>query len=144
MGSALHFASGPPTSLRVIIVEDEALLALEMEGFLLDAGHRVLGVADDYDSAMALASETKPDLALLDIQLLGGTSGLDVAAAFKQRGIPCLFITGNCPTARGRGLAMGCLHKPTDERSLLAAVEAAAEVSRGGTPGQLPRGMHLF
>lgn len=130
--------------MRILIVEDEALLAMEMEGFLEGAGHEVVGVADDFASALACIDDTTPDLALLDIQLLNGSSGLDVAAELKQRGIPSLFVTGNCPTERGRGLAMGCVHKPLDERILVRAVSATDTVLQGGTPSRLPSGMHLY
>ncbi|KAA2237246.1 response regulator [Salinarimonas soli] len=135
-------AAGHP--LRLVIVEDEALLAMSMEDSLLDAGHEVLGVADDLASALALAGRTRPDLALVDVQLLRGSSGLDVAARFAELGIPCLFVTGNCPAERGRTAALGCLHKPADERSLLAAVVAARAVIRGEAPCALPSGMHLY
>src|SRR5919107_3429438 len=102
-------------ALRIMIVEDEALVALEIGGMLAMAGHEAVGQADDLPSAVAAAEAEKPDLALVDIQLAQGTSGLDVAAALRERGVPVLFATGNCPTERGRGLALGCLHKPISD-----------------------------
>ena len=135
---------GKDHALRILVVEDEALLAMEMESILGDAGHEVVCLADDFESALACAEKTSPDLALLDIQLLRGSSGLDVASAFRTRGIPCLFVTGNCPVERGRGLGVGCLHKPFDERSLVNAVSAADAVLHGGRPQNLPSGMHIY
>ncbi|EYD74340.1 Two-component response regulator [Rubellimicrobium mesophilum DSM 19309] len=132
-------------ALRILIVEDEALVALEIEGMLAMAGHEPVGQADDLPSALAAAESEKPDLALVDIQLAQGTSGLDVAAALKERGVPVLFATGNCPTERGRGLALGCLHKPISDRALAAAIETAGAVLRGTPlPAHIPSALHLY
>ena len=132
-------------ALRILIVEDEALVALEIEGMLAMAGHEAVAQADDLPSAVAAAEAEKPDLALVDIQLALGTSGLDVAAALRARGIPVLFATGNCPTEKGRGLALGCLHKPISDRTLAAAVEAAGAVLRGAPlPPHIPSALHLY
>ena len=130
--------------LRILIVEDEALVALEIEEALSAAGHEVAGHADDLAGAVALGRRTRPDLALVDINLANRCSGLDVAAELMRCGIPCLFVTGNCPTHQGEGLALGCLHKPFNDRILLGAVAAAGAVSRGEEPPRLPRGMHLY
>lgn len=144
----VHQKSTPVTRgeypLRILVVEDEALLAMNIEGALTDARHEVVGIADDFDSALARAAERVPDLALLDIHLLSGSSGLDVAAAFRTRGIPCLFVTGNCSTDPAPELALGCLHKPFDDRILVNAVTAVEAVLDGKTPRDLPSGMHLY
>jgi DNA-binding response OmpR family regulator len=136
--------TGKPHKLRILVVEDQALLAMEMESILTDAGHDVMSIADDFDSAVACADDARPDLALLDIQLLHGSSGLDVAAEFRTRGIPCLFVTGNCPTEKGKGLGLGCLHKPFDDRILVNAVAVADDMLQGKRPHRLPSGMHVF
>jgi CheY-like chemotaxis protein len=132
-------------ALRIMIVEDEALVAMEIEGMLAMAGHEAVAQADDLPSAVAAAEAEKPDLALVDIQLAQGTSGLDVAAALKERGVPVLFATGNCPTEKGRGLALGCLHKPISDRALATAIEAAGAVLRGDPlPLRIPSALHLY
>lgn len=136
--------SGP---LRVLVIEDEALVALEIESFLFAAGHMVVGVAEDRASAAELAQRTepRPDLALVDIRLANGASGLQVAADLAALGIAVLFVTGNCPAERGQGLAVGCLHKPFTEGELLASVAAAEAVLRGQPlPRRLPSGLHLY
>jgi DNA-binding response OmpR family regulator len=133
--------------LRILVIEDEALVALEIELALTGAGHSVVGVAADRTSAMALARQTepRPDLALVDIRLANGANGLQVAADFSGLGIKVLFVTGNCPADRGQGLAVGCLHKPFTELELLASVAAAEAVLRGQQPPQrLPSGLHLY
>jgi len=133
--------------LRVLVIEDEALVALEIESFLNAAGHFVVGVAEDRVSAAALGrrTEPRPDLALLDMRLANGASGLEVAADLTALGIAVLFVTGNCPAERGQGLAVGCLHKPFTEGELLASVAVAEAVLRSRPlPRRLPSGLHLY
>ncbi|MGN6155442.1 MAG: response regulator [Sphingomicrobium sp.] len=121
--------------MRILIVEDEALVAMEIEGMLGLAGHEAVAHADDLQSALNAVEAGTPDLALVDIHLGRGNSGLDVAAALKERGVPVLFATGNCPMERGRDLALGCLHKPFTDNMLLNAIRAA-EAKLGGQPVQ--------
>jgi DNA-binding response OmpR family regulator len=128
--------------LRIAIIEDEALVALEMEDHLKDAGHEVVGIADTLKDAIRLIEDTAPDLALVDIQLAEGSSGLDVAQELNARGVPCVFATGNCP-GRERDDALGCLHKPFNQIQLLGAVNAANAVLEG-KEADPPREMHLF
>jgi CheY-like chemotaxis protein len=130
---------------RILVVEDEALVALEIQSGLESVGHEVVGVADRAAAAGNLARLTRPHLALVDIRLAHGESGLEVAADLTRLGLACLFVTGNCPLDRGIGIAVGCLHKPFDEWQLVQAVAATIAVIRGGpTPDRLPRGFHLF
>lgn len=121
--------------MRILIVEDEALVAMEIEGMLGLAGHEAIAQVDDLQSAVSAVESTRPDLALVDIHLGRGNSGLDVAAALKERGIPVLFATGNCPREQGRGLALGCLHKPFTDNMLVNAIRAA-EAKLEGQPVQ--------
>ena len=128
--------------LRIAIIEDEALVALQMEDHLTDAGHEVVGTADTLVEAIALIEETRPDLALVDIQLAEGASGIEVARELNERGIPCVFATGNCPGS-DRADALGCLHKPFNHIQLVGAVTAVSAVLNGGT-AELPKAMHLY
>jgi DNA-binding response OmpR family regulator len=130
--------------LRILIVEDEALVAMEIEGMLGLAGHEAIAQADDLQSALAAVEAERPDLALVDIQLGRGVSGLDIAEALKDRGIPVLFATGNCPMERGRELALGCLHKPFTDNMLIAAVRAAEDRIEGRPVQQTPSALHFY
>lgn len=130
--------------MRVLIVEDEALVAMEIEGMLGLAGHEAIAQADDLPSAIEAAEAEKPDLALVDVRLAHGASGLDVAAALKERGIPVLFATGNCALAEGSEVAIGCLHKPITDRTLAGALAAAEAVMAGRQPAAVPPAMHLY
>ncbi len=127
-----------------MIVEDQALLAMEMESFLESAGLRVVGIADDFATAVEQVDATLPDLVLLDVPLLCGDSGFDVAAELRTRAIPCLFVTGNCAEIGGRDLALRCLHKPFGESTLTRAVAVTTSIIRGHAIGSLPSGLHLF
>ncbi|MCO6417133.1 response regulator [Siccirubricoccus sp. KC 17139] len=137
--------SGNP--LRILVIEDEALVALEIESFLTAAGHIVVGVAADGGSAARLARQAtpQPDLALVDIRLANGSSGVQIAADFATLGIPVLFVTGNCPGTEDRSVALGCLSKPFTEGELVASVAAAEAVMRGRPlPRRLPSGLQLY
>ncbi|MBD0274481.1 MAG: response regulator [Acetobacteraceae bacterium] len=138
-----------PEPCRVLVVEDEGLVALEIETFLTGGGHEVVGTAADRAGALALVRGARPDLALVDRCLSGGDSGLELAADLSALGVSVLFVTGNCPEEEDGGAvarAVGCLHKPFDEGQLLTAVAVATRLARGGPvpAGRLPSGLHLY
>ena len=108
------------------------------------AGHDAVRQADELQTALAAVDVEKPALALVDMQLARGCSGLDVAAALKARGIPVMFATGNCPRENGRDLALGCLHKPFSDQTLATAIAAAAAVLGGRSAPALPPSVHLY
>jgi CheY-like chemotaxis protein len=83
----------PERRLRVLVIEDEMLVAMNIEDMLLDLGHEVAGLAGRLDAALSLAREAEFDLAMLDVNLAGETS-FPVAAILADRGIPFLFATG--------------------------------------------------
>lgn len=79
--------------LRVLVVEDEMLVAMNIEDMLLDLGHEVAGLASRLEAALALARDGEFDLAMLDVNLAGQQS-FPVAEILRARGIPFLFATG--------------------------------------------------
>jgi CheY-like chemotaxis protein len=79
--------------LRILIVEDEMLVAMNIEDMLLDLGHEVAGLASRLAPALALAAEAEIDAAVLDVNLAGEHS-FPVADLLDKRGIPFLFATG--------------------------------------------------
>ena len=133
----------PVACHKILIIEDEALVALEIERMLTAAGYRVVGVADTMDETMALAAQWHPDLALCDIRL-GRESGVAVATCLKAQGVPSLFVSGNCATAEGAGVGLGCLHKPFSSGRLLSAIEVVKALMAGKVPPPLPDDMHLL
>lgn len=131
--------------LRILIVEDEALVAMEEEAVLSREGFDVIGLADDLASATAYAENNAIDLALVDMRL-GADSGFDVAHELSKHGIDSIFITGNCPGESGSRFGLGCLHKPFTPRNLVEVVKAAVELREGRQPcmARLPVSFHIF
>lgn len=85
-----------PPPLNVLIVEDEALLAAELDFIVREAGCRAVGHAMSAAEAMALARALTPDLALVDVHLLDGATGIDVAREIANDcGGVVLFMTAN-------------------------------------------------
>ncbi|HRK18380.1 MAG TPA: response regulator [Hyphomicrobiaceae bacterium] len=79
---------------RVMIIEDEPLIALDIETLVSDIGHTSVGIAATRDQAIELASKTRPDIILSDIQLADGSSGIDaVADILKAISVPVIYIT---------------------------------------------------
>jgi CheY-like chemotaxis protein len=131
-------------SLRILVVEDDIMVALDAAEILQGAGYNVIGVADDFEEAMRVDAVRPPDLALVDLHLMSGYSGVAVAAALGKRGIACLFVTGSAPDRAAEAYALGCLLKPFDDRSLVQAVGAAEDVLDGRPVRALPRNMRLY
>jgi DNA-binding NarL/FixJ family response regulator len=120
-------------ALRVLIVEDEMLLALDLEDMLTDAGHSVVGQASDMPQAIALAEKMEGgiDVAIMDVNLARGSNGVETAAVLRQRwNIPSLFVSGNLDedtrTRASQWQPLGFVGKPYSEREVLTAISAAA------------------
>ena len=112
--------------LRILLVEDEMLVAMNMEDMLRDLGHEIAGPAFRLDPALALAREAALDAAILDVNLAGERS-FAIAETLAERGIPFLFATGYGlhgidPPWRDRPV----LQKPFRQSQLAAAIEALA------------------
>jgi CheY-like chemotaxis protein len=124
--------------LRILIVEDEFLIALELESLLQDAGHDVVGIAATSDEAMALGQQLAPDLAFVDIHLADGLTGIDVARNLsEQHHVTVLFMTANAKRIpEDFAGARGVIAKPYTERGVreaLAYVTAEQEQKADGT-----------
>ncbi len=99
----LHFAAlidragreiGALVPSKVVIIEDEPIIAMDLENLMVDLGHRVVGSARTRDEAVALVCAERPGLVLADIYLADGSSGLEAANEFLQSfGVPVVFIT---------------------------------------------------
>ena len=79
---------------NVLIIEDEPLIAFDLEGLVESLGHKVLGIARTHTEAVSLAQAKRPGLILADIQLADGSSGLDaVNELLEAFQVPVIFIT---------------------------------------------------
>lgn len=93
----LHQASqeiAEQVQTQVMIIEDEPLIALDIETLVTDLGHGVTGIARTHKEAVKLAGDTPPGLILADIQLADGSSGIDaINEILKTFNVPVIFIT---------------------------------------------------
>jgi DNA-binding NarL/FixJ family response regulator len=113
--------------LRVVIVEDEPFVRLDIELALQNAGHHVVGATDTADGAVELASQQRPDVMIMDVRLLGARDGIDAAIEIWQRlGIRSVFASANLDTSlRERAAAahpFGFVDKPFMTSALVDAL----------------------
>jgi len=118
------------SQLKILIVEDDPMIAESVQDILGILKHEVIGVADDAEKAIAICNETLPDLALLDIQIGGDIDGVDLADLLNQNfEIPFIFTTAFADSdtiarAKSKG-PFGYLVKPYGIKDMNAAIEVA-------------------
>jgi DNA-binding LytR/AlgR family response regulator len=130
--------------MKVLIVEDEALLALELESEVEIAGHEVVGVALSSKQARDLMESTQPDFAFVDIHLVDGPTGIDVGRDLAQNRVPYVFVSGNIkklpPDFAG---ALGAIEKPYTMNGMKNALEYLTAVVEGDEAMQPPASLVL-
>ena len=114
----------------------------------MDAGHQVVGTAATASRALEIAEASTPDLALVDINLRDGSSGIEVARELLRRwNAPSLFVSGQSRAAHAnKDAALGYIDKPYTPETVVASIEVAKAVLEGvtPTPPEVPRGLELF
>jgi CheY-like chemotaxis protein len=128
---------------RLLIVEDEPLVAFDNEHFLRDQGFEVVATVDRVEDAVTVIGADGIDLILADVNLSEGDDGIDVARAAKAKGIPLLFVTASCPI-EAQALAVGCLAKPYTQRDLRGAIDAVEAKLAGEPVKRKPKGLSLY
>jgi DNA-binding response OmpR family regulator len=128
---------------RIMIVEDEPLVAFDNEHMLQDAGYEVVATVASVADALAVIEAHELDLVLTDIAISGEGDGTDVARAAAAKQIPVLFVTGNC-SEDAKSLALGCLAKPYTERVLLGALNALDDHLQGKEMRKVPEQLTLY
>lgn len=129
---------------KVLIVEDEFLIALEMEETLRDLGFEPSGIADDMTSALEKSSRDI-DVALVDVNLADGATGPLIGERLaNDYGIMVIFVTAN-PAQLGEGIdgTLGALEKPVDV-AILQEVLAFVIATRRGEAAEPPTRLKLF
>jgi two-component system chemotaxis family response regulator WspR len=116
--------------MRLLVVEDEQIVALDLRGALEDLGYIVVGTAGSSEDALRKAEDEHPDLVLMDIRLSGDVDGIQTAAILRTRfQIPVVYLTANADDATlARALdtePCGYLAKPYNQRSLHTTIEVA-------------------
>ncbi len=128
---------------RILIVEDEILVAMELEHTLQELGYEVVGAAADLTAAYRYFDEPL-DLALVDLNLRDGLTGPQIGERLGAKGVTVVFVTAN-PGLLGGGVAgaIGVITKPTDEEVVKKAVAYALAV-RVGVAAEAPPNLRLF
>lgn len=127
--SAQAQPTAPAAGLRVLVVEDEALIRLDLTEMLTEEGYVVAGEAGDGEQAVALARELRPDLVLMDVKM-PKADGIGAAASIiEERIAPVVMLTAFSQrdlieSARAAG-AMAYLVKPFARHELVPAIELA-------------------
>ncbi len=127
---------------RVLIVEDEAVIALDLESRLQRLGYEVVGLADEHDEAVRLAREHRPELVLMDINLVGERDGIDVARTILEHlDVPIIFLTAYSSddlSARAAEVGpYGYLLKPVESRQLAVTLTVALSRHRADVLNQM-------
>ena len=133
--------------LRILIVEDDSQLATTLKYLVEDnPRYRVVGLADDADSAIAIAREHDPDIALLDLHLARGTTGFSAAVRLAEMQVPVLFVSGKAPSFPMPDLALGCLMKPFTAEDVHRSLAMAEDMLRGRETlrPKLPQNLMLY
>jgi DNA-binding response OmpR family regulator len=127
---------------KILVVEDEIFVAVEVEAMILDMGHTAIGIASD--SGAALRMGRGADIALVDLNLVDGPTGLDVGRTLAERGVTVLYMTAN-PSQLGGGVpgTIGVLPKPVDGEELKEAINFAVSV-RQRRAARPPDQLRLF
>lgn len=120
---------------RVLIVEDNWLVALEMEAALEDAGYAVVAIAVSAEEAIQACMTEVPDLVLMDIRLLGPRDGVDTAVEIRERfGIGSIFVSAHDDAStRARAQVarpLGWIVKPVTSSELIRSVAELRDDSR--------------
>lgn len=132
--------TGNCAGANVLIVEDEFLVALQLEDILTDAGHNVVGIVPDQAGFLRL--DEWPEVALVDLNLRDGPSGPAIARQLAERfGTVIVYVTAN-PAQIGQpaSTALGVVQKPFSPHAILSAVALAMK----GEAQDLPPDLHLY
>jgi DNA-binding response OmpR family regulator len=128
---------------RIVIVEDEPLIAFDNEHLLGEAGYEVVATVDNLADAQRVIESEDLDLVLSDISLRGDGDGTDVARAAALRKVPVLFVSAGCPL-EAQALAVGCLAKPYSDKTLKLALDALDAKLAGKRMKKLPPGLSFY
>lgn len=132
--------------MLILVVEDEPLVAAVLEWTLKQSGHEVLGPAESVKAAIALCHESRPDLALIDLNLREGGDGIHVAHYLRTRhATPCIFLTPQVVHARAhRHLAWGVVRKPYHIGIMPQILDGIMALEDGQEPVMLPDEIEIF
>lgn len=131
--------------MRVLIIEDDALIAMFLADTVEALGHQLVGICCSREAALELAKACPPDAALVDLRLGQQRCGARIEEVLNaQYGTTAVYVTGNPEFAyKYRGTAIGFIDKPVDGADV-EAVLTFIEAVRAGKPAHPPRRIQLF
>ena len=118
----------------IVIVEDEAVVSMNAEMFLIAEGHTVSGIVNNGQDALKLLETCKPDLILMDIALHGNMSGIEITKIINEHfsDIPVAFMTAHSDSQTKAKMAetqhVGILFKPFDMLQLQKIIDKALQM----------------
>src|SRR4051794_30590087 len=123
----------PNADHRILICEDDRLIAMRWAAMLADGGYTVVGPTHSAEKALKMAYQHLPSLALVDIDLGGAIDGISVAAELAPLGVAIIFITADYKKAavEGRELAADILIKPVTHRTVLHSIASILQGKQG-------------
>ena len=133
------------TGQTLLIVEDEALVAIVLRDVLSEAGYHVLDLTTRHAEALEVAKACNPDLALVNIRLAGRDDGIELAVQLKALDIPVVFISGQISRARSAAtVAIASMPKPYDADEMVVAVAHLLARLKGPTSLPRPEKLEVF
>jgi DNA-binding response OmpR family regulator len=127
-------AAKPSCITRLLVVEDDPLVAFDHELGLRGAGYTLVATVNSGEAAVAVLAEDNVDAVVLDLHIAGSISGEDVARLAHDRGIAVLLVSGDAAGAAS-GHAFGHLAKPISHGALVAALRAMErQLCKGEAP----------
>jgi len=117
--------------MRILVVEDEGLVAMALAAALTHAGHDVVGCCSTLNAALRAAATHHPDLALVDVDLHGRPCGLATVGMLREAGVACILVTARevVPEAD----VLGVIRKPYSYATVSDTVRRLAEQAHAGT-----------
>ncbi len=122
-GMNMLFASRPSCIKRLLIIEDDPLVAFDNERTLKHSGYDIVATVDSGEAAVPIIADEQIDALVLDLGLAGHMTGREVARLARDRGIAVLLVTGKCPEDAA-DIAVACLSKPHSASALVSALRA--------------------
>jgi CheY-like chemotaxis protein len=125
---------------RILIVEDESIVQLDLQRRLERLGHSVVGTASRGEEAVSKAVELKPDLVIMDVRLDGAMDGIEAARRIRgEQGTPVVYVTAYASTfddAPAQDVFGPCVSKPFRTTELQSAIDRT--LAAGGNNGHIP------
>ncbi|MDQ2821038.1 MAG: response regulator [Pseudomonadota bacterium] len=146
-GASVQFTIGG-RKMKILLVEDDAVIGFIAQEWLIQFGHEVLGPAFTASEALTLVLECRPDLAFVDINLEGHDEGIELARGLRDTyQVPCVFVSGQPASARANpDAAFGYLPKPYSLDDLEQSAQFVSALVKGESPPppDAPAALELF